>query len=162
MYDFIENHPIDGIEIHNDDLMISMKKVPQSVGILERCLDELAEAKINVDIISQTYPVKNAIDVSFIVKIDALEKVVFIINELGDEYPEIKLNINKNITRLSVSGIGMRTQPGVAAKFFQVMADHNIQILMTTTSEIRISSIIHRHDAPKALTATKAAFHIEE
>ena len=78
------------------------------------------------------------------------------------EYPEIKITINKDITRLSVSGIGMRTQSGVAAKFFQVLADNDVQILMITTSEIRISCIIKIEDTEKAVAATKEAFDLED
>ena len=157
----MEQHSVDGLTVSNQDLMISLKKVPVSSIILNRCLDALSAANVNVDIITQTAPVKNAIDVSFIVYASDLEKVRDIINALGDEYPEIKLVINKDITRLSISGIGMRTQSGVSAKFFQAMADNNVQLLMITTSEISISCIIRNDDAERAIAATKAAFHLD-
>ena len=56
----------------------------------------------------------------------------------------------------------MRTQSGVAAKFFQVLADNDVQILMITTSEIRISCIIKIEDTEKAVAATKEAFDLED
>lgn len=156
----MESHSVDGLTVDTKNLMISLKKVPVNSIILTRCLGELSEFNVNVDIISQTAPVKNAFDVSFIVLESDLEAVKSIVNSLGNEYPEIKITINKDITNLSVSGIGMRTQSGVAAKFFQILADNNIQILMITTSEIRISCIIKVEDTKKAIAATKAAFKL--
>ena len=155
---YMESHSVDGLTVDHKNLMISLKKVPVNSIILTRCLSELSDADVNVDIITQTAPVKNAFDVSFIV----LERDLDIVNALGEEYPEIKITINKDITRLSVSGIGMRTQSGVAAKFFQVLADNDVQILMITTSEIRISCIIKIEDTEKAVAATKEAFDLED
>ncbi|MDO4287916.1 MAG: ACT domain-containing protein [Eubacterium sp.] len=160
MTTYMEKHSVDGMAVSDQDLLISLKKVPVGSNILNRCLSALSEADVNVDIITQTAPVKNAIDVSFIVYVSDLAKVRDIINALGEEYPEIKLVINKDITRISVSGIGMRTQSGVSAKFFQAMADNDIQILMITTSEISISCIIRSEDAPRAIEATRAAFQL--
>ncbi|MEG0075636.1 MAG: ACT domain-containing protein [Eubacterium sp.] len=157
---YMERHSVDGLNIDSKNLMISLKRVPVSSFIFNRCLNDLAAANVNVDIITQTAPVKNAIDVSFIVLERDLETVKTIIDALGDEYPEIKITINKDITRLSVSGIGMRTQSGVAANFFQVLADNDIQILMIATSEIRISCIIKASDTDKAVEATKIAFKL--
>lgn len=159
---YMESHSVDGLTVDHKNLMISLKKVPVNSIILTRCLSELSDADVNVDIITQTAPVKNAFDVSFVVLERDLEKVKDIVNALGEEYPEIKITINKDITRLSVSGIGMRTQSGVAAKFFQVLADNDVQILMITTSEIRISCIIKIEDTEKAVAATKEAFDLED
>ncbi|MEF9918020.1 MAG: ACT domain-containing protein [Eubacterium sp.] len=146
---YMERHSVDGLNIDSKNLMISLKRVPISSFIFNRCLNDLAAATVN-----------DAIDVSFIVLERDLETVKTIIDALGDEYPEIKITINKDITRLSVSGIGMRTQSGVAANFFQVLADNDIQILMIATSEIRISCIIKASDTDKAVEATKIAFKL--
>ena len=157
----LEMHCVDGISADTNDLMVSLKKVPAGSGIIIRCLSELADAGINVDIITQTAPVKKAFDASFVVLASELERVKAIVNAIGEEYPEIKITINKDITRLSVSGIGMRTQSGVAARFFKVLADNNIRILMITTSEIRISCIIRIEDTEKAVAATRKAFDLD-
>ncbi len=161
MTTYMEKHSVDGLTVSTQDLMVSLKKIPVTSSILTRCLGQLSDAGVNVDIITQTAPVKNAIDVSFIVFESDLEKVREVINQLGEEYPEIKLVINRDVTRISVSGIGMRTQSGVSAKFFQAMADNDIQILMITTSEISISCIIRSEDADNAIRATKETFHLD-
>lgn len=157
----MEMHSVDGLTADRDDLLVSLKKVPAGSGVIIRCLKELSEAGVNVDIITQTAPIKKTFDVSFIVLESDLEKVKAIVNALGEAYPEIKITINKDITRLSISGIGMRTQSGVAARFFKVLAENNIHILMITTSEIRISCIIKSEDTEKAVAATREAFDLD-
>ncbi|MPN39093.1 Aspartate kinase Ask LysC [bioreactor metagenome] len=70
------------------------------------------------------------------------------------------MDINKEISKLSVVGIGMRSQSGVAAKFFQLLADNNIPMLMITTSEIRISCVIPSELRDTAVMATADAFDL--
>lgn len=161
MTDYIESHPLDGLELDHGVLMVTIRRAPVNSGILNRCLADFAAASINVDVITQTAPVKNAIDASFIVDQASLPQVVEMINRLGDEYPELKLGINKDITAISISGIGMRSQPGVAAKFFRVLADHQIEIMMITTSEIRTTCIIRSSEAERACAAVNAAFDFD-
>ena len=64
---YMESHSVDGLTVDHKNLMISLKKVPVNSIILTRCLSELSDADVTVDIIIQTSPVKNALDVSFIV-----------------------------------------------------------------------------------------------
>ena len=74
---------------------------------------------------------------------------------------QLEQTVNKNITRLNLHGIGMRTQSGVAARYLQVFADNDIQVMMVTTSEICISCIVRNEDAKKAATAIQAAFQLQ-
>lgn len=157
----IEKHPVDNLSIDCESLMISLKQVPFNKNIMSRLLDDLAAADINVDVISRTAPVSNTYDVSLLVPEKDLAKVRDIANDLGNDFKEIKITVNKHITRLNLHGIGMRTQPGVAAKYMQVFADNAIPVLMVTTSEICMSCIVRNEDAKKAVTATQQAFGLE-
>lgn len=156
----MESHSVDNLTIDCENLMISLKRVPFNVFIMSRLLDELAEAGVNVDVISRTAPIENTFEVSLIVLEKKLAVVKEIVSELQESHPEISVSINKNITRLSIHGIGMRTQPGVAAGFLGVFANNNIQILMITTSEICMSAIVNNDDAKRAVTAIKATFDL--
>lgn len=157
----IEQHPVDSLSIDCESLMISLKQVPFNKNIMSRLLDDLAESGINVDVMSRTAPVGNTFDVSLLVPEKDLAQVREIANNLGNDFKEIKITVNRAITRLNLHGIGMRTQPGVAAKYLQVFADNKIQVLMVTTSEICISCIVRNDDAKKAVVATQQAFELE-
>lgn len=158
----MEKHSVDGLSIDCGSLMISLKRVPFGAYVMIRLLDDLAEADISVDVISRTAPVGDTYDVSIILSEDDLPKTREIINQLGDKFKDISIQLNKNITRFSLHGIGMRTQSGVAAKYFQVFADNDIPVLMVTTSEICISCIIRNEDAKTAAAAIREAFHLDE
>ncbi|MDD4691939.1 MULTISPECIES: ACT domain-containing protein [Eubacterium] len=160
MNTIMESHSVDGLSIDCENLMISLKRVPFNNFIMTRLLKELAEADVNVDVISRTAPVNNAFDVSLIVLEKELHKVRDIANTLGEEYPEIQISINQDITRLSLHGIGMRTQSGVAAKFLQVFADNDVRVLMITTSEISIACVVKNEDARKAANAVRTVFEL--
>jgi aspartate kinase len=160
MTSYMEKHSVDGLSIDCENLMISLKRVPFNNFIMSRLLSELATAGVNVDIISRSAPVDNAFDVSLIVLESALPKVEQIIQGLSQSYPAVQISINTDITRLSLHGIGMRTQSGVAARFLQVFADHGIPILMITTSEISIACIVRNADAKEAVDALREAFKL--
>jgi aspartokinase len=157
----IEEHPVDSLSIDCESLMITMHNVPFGEYVMTRLLDDLAAASVNVNIISRTAPVGKTYDVSVIVPERDLAKVREIANNLGDDFPEVGITVNKDITRLNLHGIGMRTQSGVAAKYLRVFAENDIQILMITTSEIAMSCVVKNDDVKRAVTAIQAAFDLE-
>lgn len=157
----IEKHPVDSLSIDCESLMISLKAVPFNKNIMSRLLDDLAAAGVNVDVISRTAPVGETFDVSLLVPERDMASVREIANDLGSDFKMIGITVNKNITRLNLHGIGMRTQSGVAARYLQVFADNDIQVIMVTTSEICISCIVRNEDAKKAATAIQAAFQLQ-
>ncbi|MBQ3334446.1 MAG: ACT domain-containing protein [Eubacteriaceae bacterium] len=160
--DNIEQHSVDGLTIDCESLIISLRRVPFNAFIMSRLLSDLADAGINVDLISRTAPAKDTFDVSVILPEKELPKVRDIANNLGNDYKDIGIKINKSITRLNLHGIGMRTQSGVAAKFLKVFADNDIQVLMITTSEICISCAVRNEDAKKAVDAVRSRFRLDD
>ena len=158
--DKMESHSVDGLSIDCESLMISLKRVPFNNFIMSRMLGDLADANINVDVISRTAPVGDTFDVSVVVPEKDLPMVREIANDLGNDYSQIDITVNKNITRLNLHGIGMRTQSGVAAKYLQVFSDEDIHVMMITTSEICISCIVRNDDAKKAATAIQQVFDL--
>lgn len=156
----MEQQAITGLAIDNDELMVSLKNVPFDMNITAQFFSDLAKKSINIDMISQTAPVYGAINISFSAPIEDLSELRKILYDFMEKYPQVEIDINKEISKLSVVGIGMRSQSGVAAKFFQLLADNNIPMLMITTSEIRISCVIPSELRDTAVMATADAFDL--
>lgn len=156
----MEQQAITGLAIDNDELMVSLKNVPFDMNITAQFFSDLAKKSINIDMISQTAPVYGAINISFSAPIEDLSELRKILYDFMEKYPQVEMDINKEISKLSVVGIGMRSQSGVAAKFFQLLANNNIPMLMITTSEIRISCVIPSELRDMAVMATADAFDL--
>ena len=156
----MEQQAITGLAIDNDELMVSLKNVPFDMNITAQFFSDLAKKSINIDMISQTAPVYGAINRSFSAPSEDLSELRKILYDFMEKYPQVEMDINKEISMLSVVGIGMRSQSGVAAKFFQLLADNNIPMLMITTSEIRISCVIPSEIRDTAVMATADAFDL--
>lgn len=156
----MEGQSITGLAIDNDELMITIRDIPFDMNITSQFFSQFANKSINIDMISQGAPIDGLIDISFTAPVYDLEDAKKILDCFKDKYPGIGVIINENISKISVVGIGMRSQSGVASKFFQLLTDNNIQILMITTSEIRISCVIKSKDRDIAVTATAQAFDL--
>ena len=137
----MEGPAITGMAINNDDAMISLNNIPHDIELIASIFNSLAQDDINIDMISQTSP-----QMEWFLYPSPFQRYAFrrckIINSYIDKYPNIHMDINEDITKLSVVGIGMRSQSGVA-KMFMLLAEAEIPIYMVTTSEIRISYVIH-------------------
>ncbi|MDO4287917.1 MAG: aspartate kinase [Eubacterium sp.] len=151
---------ITGMAVDNDELMISLKNVPYDTNITAQFFSNLAQKSINIDMISQTAPVYGAINISFSAPIEDLPELRTILYDFMEKYPQVEMDIDKEVSKLSVVGSGMKSQAGVAAKFFATLENNNVPILMITTSEIRISCVIPSELKETAVMATADAFNL--
>lgn len=156
----MEGPAITGMAINNDDAMISLNNIPHDIELIASIFNSLAQDDINIDMISQTSPQNGMVSISFTLPKGMLSEGVKIINSYIDKYPNIHMDINEDITKLSVVGIGMRSQSGVAAKMFMLLAEAEIPIYMVTTSEIRISYVIHPDHQQKSVEIIAGAFNL--
>lgn len=156
----MEGPAITGMAINNDDAMISLNHVPHKIELIASIFNSLAKGDINIDMISQTSPQNELVSISFTLPKEDLIDGTEIINSCINEYPKIHMNIKEDITKLSVVGIGMRSQSGVAAKMFMLLAMADIPIHMVTTSEIKISYVIHPKDQQNAVETIAKAFNL--
>lgn len=156
----MEGAAITGMAINNDEAMISLNHVPHNIKLIASVFDALAKKDINIDMISQTSPKNNQVSISFTLPKDDLLEGKGLLHSYMEEYPEIQIDIHKEVTKLSVVGIGMRSQSGVAAQMFLLLAEANIPIHMVTTSEIKISYVIEPKDQQKALQTIAEAFNL--
>ena len=149
--DLKEGVVVSSVSLDEEQAKITIFRVPDRPGIAGKIFSALGEANINVDMIVQNICRDNYADISFTVNISDLEKAVKIIEEVKKEIGAEKIIPDKDIVKVSIIGVGMMNQPGVAGRMFKALANENINIEMISTSEIKISCVIRRKDGEKAL-----------
>tara|TARA_A100001015_G_scaffold302989_1_gene391909 strand:+ start:1 stop:1059 length:1059 start_codon:yes stop_codon:yes gene_type:complete len=159
----MEEALISGIACNRDEAKITIPRVPDTPGIAHKILGPIAEANIDVDMIIQNAGVDGLTDFSFTVPrseltraTERLEKKV--IDEIGAK----TLHTDKNICKVSIIGIGMRSSVGVASKMFEVLSKEGINIKMISTSEIKISVVLEDKYMELAVRTLHAAFGLRE
>ncbi|MGK2933314.1 MAG: aspartate kinase [Solirubrobacterales bacterium] len=155
--------PIITAVTHSDDeSRVTVVGVRDEPGIAGRIFTALADNNINVDVIIQNEPVGDdaLADLSFTVDRDDLPLAVDTIAELGDISNSVRTD--ERIGKVSLVGAGMRSNPGVAAKVFEVLGENRINIEMISTSPIKISCVIPADDVPEAVRKLHAAFDLGE
>ena len=154
----MESTAITGMAIDNNDAIITLDYVPYSIQVISDIFSRLAKKDVNIDMISQTSPRDNSVSVSFTVPKIELKEAKEVLSYFESKYPEIRVNTKEDITKLSVVGIGMRSQSGVAAQIFALLAKENIEIDMVTTSEIKISYVINPENQQTAIKVIAEEF----
>ncbi|MDD2955456.1 MAG: aspartate kinase [Oscillospiraceae bacterium] len=157
----VEKMLIKGVARDNDVARISIIGLADKPGIAFRIFSLLAAKKINVDIILQSIGRDGTKDISFTVsrshKGAALEALEEIKKNLGAH----DIVCEDNISKISIVGAGMQSNPGVAAKMFEALTDASINIQMISTSEIKISVLIDIADSERAVVAIHDAFMVD-
>ncbi len=156
--DIMEKSVITGLAVDTKDAMVTVNDFPYTMESVSKLFKSLAEKHINVDIISQTTPIGDRISVSFTIPRDDLPQALECLETLKDEIGPFTIETDMDIAKLSVVGMGMKTQSGVAARMFSVLADNSVGIKIITTSEIRISCAINPKDQAKAVSAIAKEF----
>lgn len=147
----MEEKIITGLSISDDVLMVTVNNVPYNSKNISIVFEKLAKHNVNIDMISQTAPFNGYVNVSFTASREDINAINEIEKELKREMG-IKLSKESNITKLSVVGIGMMKQSGVAAEIFSIFAENDIEFKQVTTSEISISYTLDSKDKQKAVT----------
>jgi len=160
--DSIERLVVRGISHDKNDVKITLRKVPDKPGIAASLFTALADAHINVDVIVQNTSDADSTDISFTVnrtdRRQASEIVWGIASDLGVD----RVDVDDSIAKISIVGVGMRAHPGVAAMMFSALHKAKINIQMITTSEIRITCVVHRDKTADAVNALHDAFELEK
>lgn len=154
----MEKMLIRGVAVDNDVSKIALIGLADKPGVAFKLFSILANKKVNVDVILQSVGRDNTKDISFTVKNEQLDYALEVINENIDLLGGTKVSAKQNLSKVSIVGAGMQSNPGVAAKMFEALADANINIDMITTSEIKISVIISNEQSEKASRVVHDAF----
>ena len=154
----MEKMLVRGVAVDKDIAKVAVIGLPDKPGIAFKMFSLLAQKKVNVDVILQSVGRENTKDISFTVNKDNLDLAVSVINDNLDVFGATKVVTKDKISKVSLVGAGMQSNPGIAAKMFEALADANINISMITTSEIKVSVIIDEAESDKAARVIHDAF----
>ncbi len=157
----MEHIVVSGAALKKDLTRVTIKNVPDRPGIAARIFGDIASANIVVDDIIQTVSDDNTANVSFTVEHGDLHDIKLVVDRIVKELgPTTKAVYQGDLAKVSVVGVGMRVHTGVAQRMFKALADAKVNIQNITTSEIKISCIIDKENAPKALQIVHDAFEL--
>lgn len=151
----MENKPITGIATSDEDVAITIQDLPLGITTICELFGRISARRINIDMISQTAPIKGKVNITFTIPGNEIKDCLDILTRFT---PKENIIIDENITKFSVVGIGMKTTSGVAGNIFKLFSQNNIEVKMITTSEIRITCAINRQDKLKAVKIVADAF----
>ncbi len=156
----MEKEVISGVTYNKDEAKVTVRGVPDRPGVASILFSKLAKADLNVDMIIQNIGEKGHSDVSFTVNRSELKKTMKVVTEAAKVLKPAGVISDETIAKVSVVGVGMKTHSGVAAKMFQALAEKEVNILMISTSEIKISVVINEKDVAKAVNAIHEKFKL--
>ncbi len=158
----MEGELISGVTFSRGETKISVMGVPDKPGIASRIFIPLADMGINVDMIIQNIGRQNAADVTFTVPDDDLDRALQAVKKVAEEVGAEGVHYDQNIAKVSIVGGGMRSNPGVASRMFQALAAAGINIMMISTSEIKISCVIDARYTELAVRVLHDAFGLHK
>ncbi|MBX3333049.1 MAG: aspartate kinase [Nitrospira sp.] len=151
-----------GVTGDRNQAKITIVGVPDKPGIAGRIFGPVAEAHINVDMIIQNIGQAALTDLSFTVPRADLKKAEPLIQNVAKDIEAKSVSITEAIAKVSLIGVGMRSHSGVAAKMFEVLSREGINIMMISTSEIKISCVIEEKYLELAMRALHTAFDLDQ
>ncbi|MFO8049279.1 MAG: aspartate kinase [Desulfosudaceae bacterium] len=157
----MEEVVISGVTCAKNEARITFKKVPDKPGVSSGIFTPLAEAGILVDIIIQNTRAGGTTDLTFTVPRGDFKRALEISKETAQKISAEEVMGADNIAKVSVIGVGMKSHSGVASRMFSALAAENINILMISTSEIRISCVIEEKYAELAVRTLHTAFDLD-
>jgi aspartate kinase len=158
----MEKEIISGITYDRDQAKITVVHVPDKPGVAASLFTPLSEHNISVDMIIQNVSAEGFTDLTFTVSKKEMKEAQKIVNATAKAVGAKKVEVDDDVAKVSIIGVGMVSHSGVAAKMFTTLANEGVNIIMISTSEIKISCIIQRKYTELAVTALHDAFGLEK
>ena len=158
----MERPVISGLSSIDTEAKLTIRGVPDLPGVAAKILGPVSDAGIDVDVIVQNISADNTTDFTFTVDQSDAVAAKKILKETSESLGGGSIDVDDDIAKVSIVGRGMRGQSGIASKMFQALADHEINILMITTSEIKISVVIQKGLMEKAINALHDTFQLDK
>lgn len=155
-------NPVRGIAHDMDVAKVTIMSVPDRPGIAYQIFHALAEANINVDVIVQNVSDKGITDLSFTTALSDLEKAKAAIAPILEQIGAGGMKTSTDLAKISIVGNGIRSHPGYADTMFGALAEAGINIVSISTSDIRITCLVDKENAYKAVEVLHKAFHLEK
>ncbi len=165
--------PVDAVEFDTDQAKVALLRVPDRPGVAAKMFGEIGRQDLNVDLIIQSIHEGNSNDIAFTVNqrfLNQAEAVAVAIaptlrqrSDSGEDDPvpnAAEVMVERDIAKISITGAGMIGRPGVAAQMFSALAAENINILMISTSEVKVSCVINQKDCDRAINTLCKTFAV--
>lgn len=158
----VEQQQVTGLAYNRDEARITIIGVQDKPGVSAAIFGSLAKANINVDMIVQNVTPDGATtDVTFTVPAGDLAAATRVLEALKPQVGYQRMHTDANVAKISIIGVGMRSHTGVAQKMFETLADKNINIMVISTSEIKVSVLIEESYTELALRSLHTAFGLD-
>jgi len=154
----MEKEVVAGVTYDRDQAKITVIHVPDHPGVAARLFTPLSEHNILVDMIIQNASIQGHTDLTFTVSRKDVREATRIISGVVQEVGAEKLEVDDNVAKVSIIGVGMISHSGVAARMFQTLAREGINIMMISTSEIKVSCVVEAKYTELAVTVLHDAF----
>ena len=158
-----DNQAVTGVAYSKDEAKITLIDVEDKPGVAAEIFNKLAESLVNVDMIVQNNFIERKMtNLTFTVPMIELERSIKLLSDLKKKINFSKVLEERNLSKVSIIGSGMRNQPGIAAKMFDCLSKNNINIEVISTSEIKISVLINREKTEKAVSELHSTFNLDK
>jgi aspartate kinase len=158
----MEEALISGVTLNRNEAQVMMVGVPDRPGVASSILGPVADANIEVDMIVQNSAADGATDFTFTVSRDDYDLTLKILNEIAETLSARDVRGDRNIVKLSIVGVGMRSHAGIASRMFKALSKENINILMISTSEIKISIVVDQKYSELGVRVLHSEFGLSE
>jgi len=157
----MEKVAVAGVAYNKNEARVTISKVPDRPGVAARIFDPIFQAGIVVDMIVQNTSEDGITDLTFTVPKSDFYKTMKLVGDVAEKIGAEKVLGDEDIVKISIVGVGMRTHAGVARKMFKTLADENINIMMISTSEIKVSCVIEEKYTELAVRELHKAFGLD-
>lgn len=158
----MEQPVISGIAFNRDEAKLTILGVPDQPGMAFSILGPIGDANIEVDMIIQNVGADGTTDFTFTVHRNDFEKALKLLQEVAKKLGAREVSGDKSIVKISLVGVGMRSHAGVASQMFETLAKEGINIMMISTSEIKISVVVEEKYLELGVRALHDAFQLEQ
>ena len=158
----MEKPVVSGISSIDNEAKLTIRGVPDIPGVAAKILGPISDSDIDVDVIVQNISAENTTDFTFTVKQEDASRAKDILEDTSKSLGGGLIELDDDIAKISIVGRGMRGQSGIASKMFESLANNEINILMITTSEIKISVVIRKDLQERAVNALHDAFELDK
>ena len=159
--DNVEQARISGIAFNRDEAQLTVTGVPDTPGIASQILGPVADANIEVDMIVQNVGADGTTDFTFTINRNDYENALEILTKLMNGFDSGEVSGRDDIVKISLVGVGMRSHAGIASQMFRILADDSINILMISTSEIKISVVVDEKYLELGVRSLHEGFNLE-
>jgi len=158
----MESMLVSGVTYNKNEARITISKVPDRPGIASKIFTPISDQGIVVDMIIQNTRAGDLTDMTFTVPRTDYEKAMGIVTEIVDKIGAESVSGSTEIAKVSIVGVGMRNHSGIATTMFHILAKENINIMMISTSEIKVSCVIEEKYTELAVRALHEAFALDK